>query len=183
MTPRGVGARATAPRIVLPATTISDTPSGRNAVGRSGQVAKPGCSDSPRPSASPRFQFSTVYLPVLTQFLRVAEGRCAGKQLSSFMTATGRSLARRYPRPGGRLDNRVHAAARLVRSFGGLTDVRATDGILVIRSKACPLAALTSEHPAACKVLEALLAEYVSARVKTCCRRDEEPQCCFEISR
>lgn len=85
--------------------------------------------------------------------------------------------------PGGRLDNRVHAAARLVRSFGGLTDVRATDGILVIRSKACPLAALTSEHPAACKVLEALLAEYVSARVKTCCRRDEEPQCCFEISR
>lgn len=128
-------------------------------------------------------QFSTIYLPVLTQFLRVAEGQCAGKQLSSFMTATGKSLAKRYPRPRGRLENRVHAAARLLRSFGGLTDVRATDGILAIRSKACPLAALTSEHPAACKVLEALLGDYISARVKTCCRRDEEPQCCFEISR
>ncbi len=127
--------------------------------------------------------FSTVYLPVLMQFLRVAEGQCDGKQLNSFMTATGKSLAKQYPRPAGRIEVRVHAAARLLRSFGGLTDVRAKNGVLVIRSKGCPLAALTSEHPAACKVLEALLADYVSAGVKTCCRRDEEPQCCFEISR
>lgn len=128
-------------------------------------------------------QFSTIYLPVLTQFLRVAEGQCTGKQLGSFMTATGKSLASQYPRPPGRIENRVHAAARLLRSFGGLADVRAKNGVLVIRSKACPLAALTSEHAAACKVLEALLAEYLSATVKTCCRREEEPRCCFEISR
>jgi DeoR family suf operon transcriptional repressor len=127
--------------------------------------------------------FSTIYLPVLTQFLREAEGQCSGKQLGSFMTATGKSLAKRYPRPAGGIENRVHAAARLLKSFGGLTDVRAKDGILVIRSQACPLAALTSEHAAACKVLEALIREYVSAPVKTCCRREEEPRCCFEISR
>ena len=130
-----------------------------------------------------QIQFSTIYLPVLMEFLRVAEGQCSGKQLGSFMTATGRSLAKRYPRRTGRIENRVHAAARLLKSFGGLTDVKATDGILVIRSKACPLAALTSEHAAACKVLEALLREYVSAPVKTCCSREEEPRCCFEISR
>jgi len=128
-------------------------------------------------------QFSTIYLPVLTQFLRVAEDQCAGKQLGSFMTATGRSLARQYSRPSGSIENRVHAAARLLRSFGGLADVRARNGVLVIRSKACPLAALTSEHAAACKVLEALLKEYVSAPVKTCCRREEAPRCCFEITR
>ncbi len=128
-------------------------------------------------------QFSTIYLPVLTQFLRVAEGQCTGKQLGSFMTATGKSLASQYSRPRGRIENRVHAAARLLRSFGGLAEVRAKNGVLVIRSKACPLAALTSEHAAACKVLEALLAEYLSAPVKTCCRREEEPRCCFEISR
>src|SRR3982751_6893717 len=29
--------------------------------------------------------FSTLYLPVLTEFLQVAEGQCAGKQLESFM--------------------------------------------------------------------------------------------------
>jgi predicted ArsR family transcriptional regulator len=127
--------------------------------------------------------FSTIYLPVLTQFLREAEGQCSGKQLGSFMAATGKSLATRYPRPTGGIENRVHAAARLLKSFGGLTDVRAMDGILVIRSKVCPLAALTSEHAAACKVLEALIREYVSAPVKTCCRREEDPQCCFEISR
>lgn len=130
-----------------------------------------------------QIQFSTIYLPVLTQFLRVAEGQCTGRQLGSFMTATGKSLAKRYPKPAGRIENRVHAAARLLRSFGGVTDVRATNGILVIRSKACPLALLTSEHAAACKVLGALLREYVSAPVKACCRREEEPRCCFEISR
>jgi len=128
-----------------------------------------------------QIQFSNIYLPVLTQFLRVAEGQCAGKQLGSFMTDTGKSLAKRYPRPAGRIENRVLAAARLLRGFGGLTDVRGKDGILVIRSKPCPLAALTSEHAAACKILESLLAQYVSASVKSCCSREEEPRCCFEV--
>ncbi len=128
-------------------------------------------------------QFSTIYLPVLTQFMREAEGQCTGKQLGSFMTATGKSLAKRYPRPSGGIENRVNAAARLLKSFGGLAEVRVRDGILVIQSKACPLAALTSEHAAACKVLESLLREYVSAPVKTCCDRNEVPRCCFEISR
>jgi predicted ArsR family transcriptional regulator len=130
-----------------------------------------------------QIQFSTIYLPVLMQFLRVAEGQCNGKQLGSFMSATGKSLAKRYPRPTGRIENRVRAAARLLRSFGGLTEVRARNGVLVIQSKACPLAALTSEHAAACRVLQGLLVEYVSAPVKTCCRREEEPRCCFEITR
>lgn len=130
-----------------------------------------------------QIHFSTIYLPVLTQFLREAEGQCKGKQLGSFMTATGKSLANRYPRPVGRIENRVHAAARLLRSFGGLADVGRRNGTLVIRSKSCPLAALTSEHDAACKILESLLAQYVSASVKSCCSREDEPRCCFEISR
>ena len=130
-------------------------------------------------------QFSTVYLPVLTQFLRVAEGQCSGKQLGSFMTDTGKSLAKRYAKPGGSIKVRAYAAARLLRTFGGLTEVRTRNGSLVIRSVACPLAALTTENRAACKVLEGFLSQYVSARVRTCCIIAEglSPHCCFEIAR
>lgn len=128
-----------------------------------------------------QIQFSTLYLPVLTQFLGVAEGRCSGTQLDSFMIDTGKSLASRYPKPSGGLKHRVQAATRLLRSFGGVPEVRKRDGALVIRSRSCPLAALTSENAAACKVLEGLLAEYLTARVTICCNLEEEPECCFEV--
>lgn len=128
-----------------------------------------------------QIQFSTLYLPVLTQFLGVAEGRCSGTQLESFMLDTGKSLATRYPKPSGGLKQRVHAAARLLTGFGAVAEVRTHDGALVIRSHACPLAALTSENETACKVLEGLLTEYLAARVTICCNLEEEPQCCFEV--
>jgi predicted ArsR family transcriptional regulator len=154
-----------------------------NLVSRTG--ARPGTS---KPSTlyaitvQGQIQFSTLYLPVLTQFLRVAEGKCSGTQLESFMTKTGKSLANRYPRPTGALKHRAHAAARLLKSFGGIAEVRTRDGTLVIRSLSCPLAALTSEHPAACNVLEGLLAEYIGACVRSCCSLTEEPRCCFELN-
>jgi predicted ArsR family transcriptional regulator len=128
-----------------------------------------------------QIRFSTLYLPVLTQFLGMAEGRCSGTQLDSFMLDTGKALANRYPKPSGSLKHRVTAATKLLKSFGGVAEVRARDGAHVIRSRSCPLAALTSENAAACKVLEGLLAEYLKARVTICCNLEEEPQCCFEV--
>jgi predicted ArsR family transcriptional regulator len=130
-------------------------------------------------------QFSTIYLSVLTHFLRVSEGQCSGKQLASFMTDTGKSLAKRYSKPGGSIKVRAYAAARVLRRFGGLAEVRTRNGSLVIRSVGCPLAALTAENQAACKVLEGFLEQYVSASVRTCCTLDEgaSPRCCFEIAR
>jgi predicted ArsR family transcriptional regulator len=128
-----------------------------------------------------QIQFSTLYLPVLMQFVRVAEGQCDRAQLESFMTDTGRSLANTYPKPIGAMKDRVHSAARLLRSFGGMSEVRARNGTLVLRSAACPLAALTSENAAACKVLEGFLTQYLSAPVTVCCKLEDEPRCCFEV--
>src|SRR5438067_7173481 len=54
-------------------------------------------------------QFSTLYLPVLTEFLEVAEGQCSGKQLITFMTETGTALAQRYPKPSGNIKDRVNS--------------------------------------------------------------------------
>src|SRR6266513_5801014 len=112
-------------------------------------------------------QFSTLYLPVLTEFLEVAEDQCSGKQLVAFMSDTGKSLAKRYPKPSGSFKDRVNAAGRLLKSFGGIIQVRARNGSLVLRSSGCPLAALTSKNAAACSVIEGLLADYLSASVVT----------------
>ena len=128
-----------------------------------------------------QIQFSTLYLPVLTEFLQVAEGQCAGKQLVTFMRQTGKSLGKQYPRPRGSLNARVDAAARLIRGFGGLMEVEKRDGSPVLRSKACPLAALTAQNRAACRVIEGLLAEYLSASVRTCCDVGGDPRCCFVV--
>lgn len=129
-----------------------------------------------------QLQFSTLYLPVLTEFLEVAEGQCAGKQLVSFMTDTGRSLAKRYPKPSGNLEARAAAAARLMHSFGGLMEMHTGGGELTLRSASCPLGALTSRNRAACHVLEGFLSEHLATRVKTCCDDEGDPQCCFDIT-
>ena len=147
--------------------------------------ARPGAS---KPSAlyaitlEGQIQFSTLYLPVFTQFLRVAEGQCSGKQLESFMTETGKSLASRYPKPAGGVRDKVNSAARLLKTFGGITEVRAHNGSMTIRSLGCPLSALTAENPAACNVLEGFLEQYLSTPVRICCIHDDEPKCCFEVA-
>lgn len=128
-------------------------------------------------------QFSTLYLPVLMQFVRVAERKCEGRQLESFMIDTGAALASNYPKPNGTVKNRVQAAARLLSSFGGMSEVRSRNGDITIRSAACPLAALTSENPAACKVLEGFLTSYIGSPVAVCCDVGEEPRCCFQVSK
>src|SRR4051812_24337150 len=120
-----------------------------------------------------QIQFSTIYLPVLSQFLRVAEGRCSETQLKSFMIDTGSALGSRYPKPNGDLKTRVGSGSRLLRTFGGITEVRGRDGNFVIQSAGCPLAALTSDNPAACNILVGLLKDYLSASVKSCCETGE----------
>jgi len=127
-------------------------------------------------------QFSTLYLPVLSQFLRVAEGKCSARQLGTWMRETGKTLGKRYGHPGGSRRERVEQAALLLRGFGGLATVRRQNGHAVIESSACPLAALTSEHPAACRLLESLLAEYLDTSVRSCCVTGADPSCCFEIN-
>jgi len=129
-----------------------------------------------------QIQFSTLYLPVLTEFLEVAEGQCSGKQLKGFMRDTGKSLARRYPKPSGPLKDRANAGARLLKGFGGIIEVQGRDGSIVLRSSGCPLAALTAQNSAACRVIEGLLTEYLSASVSTCCDVTAEPRCCFELT-
>lgn len=126
-------------------------------------------------------QFSTVYLPVLTQFLRTAEAECSEKELLQFMTDTGKALAARYAKPAGSVKARVSAAARLLKSLGGIPQLRARNGSFVIESLGCPLSALTADNAAPCRILEGLVSEYVGVPARSCCIREPAPRCCFEI--
>jgi predicted ArsR family transcriptional regulator len=128
-------------------------------------------------------QFSTLYLPVLTRFLKVAEKRCAGAQLETLMRETGTLLASSYPKPSGSIKNRLQAAARVFGDFGAVSEVRPRNGTLVIRSSTCPLAALTAHQKAACNILQGFFAEFIAAPVTVCCEGEQEPRCCFEIPR
>ena len=126
-------------------------------------------------------QFSRLYLPVLTQFLIIAEKRCRGDKLSRMMGETGAMLASRYDKPEGSLQHRVESAAKLLRSFGGLAEVKRTNGSFQIRSASCPLSAITTDQPEACQVLKSFLSEHLSAKVDICCETGSTPRCCFQI--
>ena len=149
------------------------------ASGRRRGVSKPSVLYSITPDG--QIQFSTLYLPVMSHFLRVAESECPGKQLGSFMNKTGRAMAKKYPKPSGTIRQRVDAAAKLLSDFGGVPRVRRNNGSLVIQSLGCPLSALTSEHPAACRIIQGLLTECIGRPAKICCDRGDEPRCCFEV--
>ena len=125
-------------------------------------------------------QFST---PVLTEFLRTTERDSSERELISFMRETGRSLSERYPKATGTMKERVNSAARLLKIFGGIPQVRARNGSFVIESLGCPLAALTSENLAACRILEGLITEHIGSPARMCCIRDPAPRCCFEIDK
>src|SRR5688500_12364412 len=84
-------------------------------------------------------QFSSLYLPVLAQFLRMAEEKCADDELDALLKDTGRAIAATYPKPRGPMHERAHAAARLLSDFGGLAEVAKTNGAVTLRSRICPL--------------------------------------------
>lgn len=125
--------------------------------------------------------FSKAYIPILTQLLHVLARRLSPAEFDSVMHEVGRGVMGGRAAPSGPLRDRVASASSLMNDLGGLTEVEEEDGLYVIRSHGCPLAAATAEHPEACNALESLLSEFVGSRVTKCCDRYDRARCCFEI--
>jgi predicted ArsR family transcriptional regulator len=125
--------------------------------------------------------FSKAYIPILTQLLHVLARRLSPAEFDSVMHEVGRGVMSERAAPSGPLRDRVASASSLMNDLGGLTEVEEEDGLYVIRSHGCPLAAATAEHPEACNALESLLSEFVGSRVTKCCDRYDRERCCFEI--
>lgn len=127
--------------------------------------------------------FSQAYIPILTQLLHVLARRLSPEEFDSVMHEVGRGMMADRASARGSLRERVVRASSLLNELGGLSEVEEEDGLYVIRSHGCPLAAATAEHPEACNALESLLGEFVGTKVTKCCDRYDRARCCFEIPR
>jgi predicted ArsR family transcriptional regulator len=128
--------------------------------------------------------FSRAYIPILTQLVHVLAGRMSPGEFDSVMREVGRgAMAERTGPRSGTLRERVARASALLNELGGLSEVEEEDGLYVIRSFGCPLAAATALHPEVCTALESLLSEVAGTAVTKCCDRYDRERCCFEIER
>jgi predicted ArsR family transcriptional regulator len=128
--------------------------------------------------------FSRAYIPILTQLVHVLAGRMSPGEFDSVMREVGRgAMAERTGPRSGTLRDRVDRASALLNELGGLSEVEEEDGLYVIRSFGCPLAAASALHPEVCTALESLLSEFAGTPVTKCCDRYDRERCCFEIER
>jgi DeoR family transcriptional regulator, suf operon transcriptional repressor len=129
---------------------------------------------------------STAYVPLLTQLVDVFAQALPPDQIEALLRQTGIGLAReltRGRRPRGGLEARASRVSDLLNTELGATTRVESNGTIVIRGTACPLAALTGKHPGVCHAMESFVAEIVGVPVRECCDRSGRPQCCFEVRR
>jgi predicted ArsR family transcriptional regulator len=102
-------------------------------------------------------------------------------EFDSIMREVGRATMGSRSRASGSLGERVARASSLLNELGGLTEVKEEDGLYIIESYGCPLAAATAIYPEACNALESLLSEFAGTPVTKCCDRYDRARCCFEV--
>ena len=127
---------------------------------------------------------SKAYLPLLTELVGELEASIPAGELNSILRRTGKRLAVGLAsgrRAAGDLRARVTKASELMNTHLGAHTHVERNGHYVIRGVSCPLAALTSQHPAVCLAVRSWLTEVVGAPVHECCERGPQPRCRFEI--
>jgi predicted ArsR family transcriptional regulator len=77
---------------------------------------------------------------------------------------------------------RTEEAVAILNELGGLAELEERDGGLAIRGYGCPLAAVTPDHPEACRMVETLISELAGVSVRERCERGEKPRCWFEVT-
>jgi predicted ArsR family transcriptional regulator len=121
---------------------------------------------------------------LLNRLIAVLKSRLPGESLEEILRDVGRELAGERPRGdrGRDAEDRAGEAVRVLSQIGGKAAVEREDDRLFIRSESCPIAVTVAEHPEACRLAEALVAEIVGAKVTERCDRGSSPKCCFEIT-
>ena len=126
--------------------------------------------------------FPKAYEPVLGWLLDVLSERLGPRESEALLRGVGRRMAEGRGAPEGGVRARTEEAVAALNELGGLAEVQERDGGLVIRGYGCPLAAVTPEHPEACRMVETLIAELVGVHVRERCDRGVKPRCCFEVA-
>lgn len=126
--------------------------------------------------------FAGAYEPVLRQLLFVLVNELGSHQAETLVRLAGQQLAAGFPAAQGDARQRVEAAIGLLGELGGLAELEEADDNLVIRGFSCPLTAVAAGNPDVCRLVEALLTEYVGLPVCEQCDRGERPRCRFAVS-
>jgi predicted ArsR family transcriptional regulator len=125
--------------------------------------------------------FPKAYDEILIQLLDVLADRLAPELVSQILKDVSRRLSAGRVAPPGDLRSRVEWAAAVLRDMGGLPEVEECEGAFLIRGYSCPIGAIVSRHPGACRLAELLLSQVTGATVRERCERGTPPRCCFEV--
>jgi predicted ArsR family transcriptional regulator len=126
--------------------------------------------------------FPSAYEPVLGRLLDVLSEELGAQGSEALLRGAGRRLAeeRGAPDDGGRVG--LEKAVAMLNELGGLAELEERDGGIAIRGYGCPLAAVTSDHPEACRMVETLISELAGVPVRERCERGVKPRCFFEVA-
>lgn len=128
--------------------------------------------------------FPKAYAPALARLLDVLREHNSPEQLRQLAAESGRRLAVGRPLAAGGTRERLQAAADVLSSLGGLTEVQSdAAGRLQLNAFSCPLGELVADHPELCTLAEALVAEVSGLPAREACEREpgRPPRCRFDI--
>jgi predicted ArsR family transcriptional regulator len=129
-----------------------------------------------------RGMFPRAYGPVLGGLLDVLVEHFGTEELDTLLREAGARMADEGRVPSGGIRERLEAAVGVLDDLGGLAEIEEREGTFAIRSYGCPLAAVVTEQPRACDLVETLIAKLANAHVRERCERGENPRCRFEVS-
>jgi predicted ArsR family transcriptional regulator len=127
--------------------------------------------------------FPKAYATVLGELVRALEDRLGSADAGELLREVGRRLGRGWGgQVGGRAEEAVTAAVRVLEDLSGPVEVESANGSgAIVRGSGCPLGGVVADHPEVCRLVESLLSEVTGGVVTECCDRRGLPQCAFRV--
>ena len=127
--------------------------------------------------------FPKAYGRLVSLLMSIFSRQIKPRNLRAGMRAAGRTVAQEHLRElrGKTRQQRIDVALDVLKEMGGSATFHEEDGKHFIYGNGCPIAAATANHPEACLLAEALLAEIIGSPVKEHCVRGPAPCCRFEV--
>lgn len=150
----------------------------REAVVRSGRPGQPAVRYGL--TAEGEAALSRAYPRALAALAAALDARLDRRALRAAFAGAGARLAGGSTGSGD-LARRAQACADAVRELGGAVTVEHAGGTATLVGQGCPLAAAVRESPAACTMIEALLARRFGLRVTQACTHGPQPACRFRL--
>ena len=124
--------------------------------------------------------FPKAYALVLGQLLEEIARVDGPDRATALLRGVGRRVGSAAAAPADR-EGRVAVAAEILRGLGGDVEVQRTESGYALQGYACPLSAVTVDHPQVCALARALVEEITRLPVTECCDRSDRPRCRFGI--